>query len=125
MSSPALVRVDRREDFEHLAAEARNEPSAPRVCRDCLQLEHGRLLVGVLPEMEGHRQALQLDLRSGPRRRGREVGDLLPPALGVRVELEPVRPGVHDAFDGDPLAHVFPWPSADDGDEPVARHESL
>ena len=122
----ALVRADRREHLEHLAAEARDEPSSRARLRERFQLEHGRALVGAMPEVERHRQSLQLDLAQ----RATAAADAKSAICcrqrsACRVELEPVRADVDDALDRDPLAHVVARAPADDGDEPVARHESL
>jgi hypothetical protein len=67
--------------------------------------------------------ALQLDLGGGPCGSGREVGDLLPPVFGLRIDLEPVRADVDDAGHADALLHIGAGATADDRDETVAGDE--
>ena len=86
----SLVRADRREHLEHLSAEAGHEPFLVRALGELLELEHRRLLVDTVAVMEGDGQPLQLGLRGRPGRGTGEVDDLLPPAVGLPVELEAV-----------------------------------
>ena len=59
-----------------------------------------------------------------PRRCRREVDDLLPPPVGLAVELEPVRADVHDAVDADARPDVVAGAAAHDGNERVTLTEA-
>ena len=87
----SLVRGDRRQHLEDLAAVARDEPLRPCRLRDRVELPHRLALVRAAAEVEGHREPFHLDLGLRPRRVGRELRERAPPALGLRLELEPVR----------------------------------
>jgi len=121
----ALVRADRRQDLEQLPSEARDEPVIARGLCERLQLEYGGTLVLVMSVVEGDRQAFQLDFGGRPGCGRCEVGDLLPPAFSLPVQLEPVRAHVHDPVDRNAVAHVIARPPAHDGDEPVKTNEAL
>ena len=115
----SLVRADRRQHLEHLAAEPCDEPSScatsatPRA-RERLPPRRRGCGNGTRPTSPSAR------LRRRPRSAAGEVGDLLPPAIGLPVELEAVRADDDHAVDVDALAHVVSGPPADHGDEGIA-----
>ena len=121
----ALVRADRRQHLEHLAAEARGEAVLPCAFGELLELEHRVSFVFAVAEVERDRQAFQLRLGLRPRRLGCELDDLVPPALGVAIELEPVRADIDEPVHPDPLANVGAAAAADHRDEPVPLVQPL
>ena len=120
-----LVRVERRQHLEHLAAEAGEEALGARPRRDLVELGHRSVLVLAVAIVERDGQALVLDLLRRPARVAGERVDPPPPRLRLRIELEPVRADVDDPVDADAGANVVARPAADDADEPVAAGEPL
>ena len=77
------------------------------------------LLVGVSTEVERDGEALQLDFLLRPRRVGRERGEYASPAIGLWLELEPVRADADDAVYAQSSADVLARAPADDCHERV------
>ena len=73
--------------------------------------------------MERDGEPFHLDRARRPRRVGRKIHERLPPPLGERLRLEPVRADDDDPVHTDPLAHVVARSPAHDCDERVLLHE--
>ena len=121
----SLVRGDGRQNLEDLAAVTRDEPLHPCRLRDRVELPNRFALVRAAAEVEGHREPFHLDLGLRPRRVGRELRERATPALGLRLELEPVRADADHALHSDPRAHVLSRPSAHDRNERISPDEPL
>ena len=79
----------------------------------------------MLAEVERDREPLHLDLLRRPGRVGRERRERAPPAVGLRLELEPVRADADDAVHAESRPHVLARAPAHDRDERVAADEPL
>jgi hypothetical protein len=112
--------VHRRTDLEHLPPEAGDEPGAPGLLGDLLEIFERCDLVLGLAVVERDSEALVLDR---PVDAGCKRVNLVAPAVGFRRELEAVGAHVADALDADHVPGVFSRPAADTGDEGVAAGE--
>ncbi len=119
------MRADRRQHLEDLPSVARDQTLFPRGLRDRVERTDRLLFVVPVAEMECDREPLQLDVLRRPRCVGRERGERSPPAVGLRLELEPVRTDADDAVHAEPRAHVVAGATAHDGDERVPPYEPL
>ena len=112
----------RRANLEHLPAEARDQARLARLLCDPLQVFERLALVRRLAVVERNREALVLD---GPVDAGGERVDLVPPAIGLRGELEAVGAHVAHAVDVDHAPGVVTGTAADARHERVLLRESL
>ena len=84
----SLVRLDRRDDLQHLAPEPRHEARGPRTLGDLLELRARRCFVRQVAVVERRRQPLVLESR--PLDRAQEVAQPRRPTPG-----RPARPRAH------------------------------
>jgi hypothetical protein len=114
-----------RQHLEDLAPVARHQARARGGLGNRVELPHRLGLVRASTEVEGDREPLQLHLLLRPRRVGRERREHPAPAVGLRLELEPVRADVDDTLHPDAGPHVLARPAAHDRDDRVAPDEPL
>ena len=116
-----LVRVERRDELEHHAAEARSQALLARALGDQLQLGARAVRIGRRPVVDRERQALVLDR---PLDRAGELLEPRAPLLRIRVQLEAVVADDGDPVDADDRPAHAPLAARHRADEAVARDEA-
>ena len=115
----SLVRVERRQQFQHLAPEARDEARSLGALGDRLQMCPRCRFVCRSSVMQRRRQVLVLELV--PFDSGQERTQPLGPRVGLGVELQPMVSHVRQLRHADDPAGVVAGASRDAGDKRVAR----
>ena len=118
----SLVRVERREDLQHLAAVPRSESLCSRARGDAVERRPCGRLVRDVAVVERGRQVLVL--RPGPARLRQEARQPRRPCVRLRLELETVVADVDELGNTDDALGVLACPPADARDERVAGVQS-